>query len=283
MSRRRHRPASRVSDVDADPATPGHSGHAQRHPRHDHRPDQRHRRHQPPDHGGGNGTARRSRITATQNQINATLAAANGLTYTPTANYNGTDTLTVTTNDHGFNGNDPGLTGTGTTEQDSDTITINIAAVVDIANDAPSFAEDSGAQNFNLLANDTFENAGRAITSVTQGAHGGTVTINNNGTPLDATDDFVVYTQVADYNGADSFTYTVTSGGVTETGTVNVTITAIADIADDNVSVLEDSGVNALNGIGNPVSLLANDISKARPAYQLGHAGRQRRHRRDQQ
>jgi len=39
----------------------------------------------------------------------------------------------------------------------------------------------------------------------------------------------VVYTPNADFNGADSFTYTVTSGAVTETATVNVTVTAVND------------------------------------------------------
>ena len=53
--------------------------------------------------------------------------------------------------------------------------------------------QNSGANSLALLANDTFENAGRAITAVTQGLHGA-VAINNNGTPGDATDDFVVYT-----------------------------------------------------------------------------------------
>jgi Ca2+-binding RTX toxin-like protein len=189
-------------------------------------------------------------LTATQSQINATLAAASGLLYVPIADYNGTDGLTVVTNDQGFNGNDPGLTGTGTSEQDSDTKTINISAVVDIANDSLSFAEDSGTHTLTMPNNDTFENANRAITSVTQGAHG-TVTINDNGTAGTNTDDFIVYTQDPDYNGTDSFTYTVTSGGVTETATVNVTITPVVDIANDSPTTNEDAAVN--------VMVLAND------------------------
>jgi hypothetical protein len=56
-------------------------------------------------------------------------------------------------------------------------------AVVDIANDTVNLAEDAATQNLNLLANDSFENSGRSITAVTQGSNGGTVTINNNGTP----------------------------------------------------------------------------------------------------
>jgi hypothetical protein len=60
---------------------------------------------------------------------------------------------------------------------------------------------------------------------VTQGVHG-TVVNNNGGT--------VTYTPDADYNGSDSYTYTVTSPtGVTETATVNVTINPVVDIVDD--------------------------------------------------
>ena len=53
-------------------------------------------------------------------------AALNGLTYTGNLNFNGADSLVVSTND---NGN----TGTGGPQNDTDNITINVAAV----NDAP--------------------------------------------------------------------------------------------------------------------------------------------------
>ncbi len=69
------------------------------------------------------------------------VGAANGLVYTPNANFNGADTLTMVTNDQGNNGNDPGSTGTGTTEQDSDTKTINVADV----NDAPTVTDATQA------------------------------------------------------------------------------------------------------------------------------------------
>src|ERR1043165_1745411 len=39
----------------------------------------------------------------------------------------------------------------------------------------------------------------------------------------------LIYTPSASYNGTPSFTYTVTSGGVTETATVNVTVGAVND------------------------------------------------------
>ena len=58
------------------------------------------------------------------------------------------------------------------------------------------------------------------MSSVTQPAHG-TVTIGAGGN--------VTYTPDANYNGPDSFTYTVTSGGVTETTTVSVTVVPVND------------------------------------------------------
>ena len=125
-----------------------------------------------------------------------------------------------------------------------------------------------------VLGNDTFEGT-PAITNVGAAAHG-TAVLNDNGTPGDTTDDFIVYTPNADYNGSDSFTYTVTSGGVTETATVNMTVNAVADIADDSVSVLQGSGSNSLD-------LLANDnFESAGRSITRGRRGPPR-HRRDQQ
>ncbi len=95
------------------------------------------------------------------------------------------------------------VTSGGVTETATVNVTIN--AVADIVNDSDTTDEDT-AVTTNVLANDTFEDAGAAVTSVTQGAHGSVVN-NNDGT--------VTYTPDADYNGTDSYTYTVTSGGVT--------------------------------------------------------------------
>jgi Ca2+-binding RTX toxin-like protein len=90
--------------------------------------------------GGANG-GNTVTITATQSEINATLGAANGLLYQPTANFNGNDTLTLVSNDQGFNGNDPGNSGTGTTEADTDNKTIFVSAV----NDAPTVTDATQA------------------------------------------------------------------------------------------------------------------------------------------
>ena len=167
--------------------------------------------------------------SVTQGAHGAVTFLANGsVTYTPTADYNGADSFTYT------------ATSGGVTE--TATVNVTVTAVADIANDSATTSEDT-AVNILVQANDSFENAGHAITATGAASHG-TVSINNNGTPGTTADDFLVYTPTADYNGADSFTYTVTSGGVTETATVNVTVNAVADIVADTVTTNEDTPIS---------------------------------------
>jgi hypothetical protein len=86
----------------------------------------------------------------------------------------------------------------------------------------PVTTDEDTAVTTDVLANDNFEGS-PVVSGVTQGAHG-TVVNNNDGT--------ITYTPDADYNGSDSYTYTVTSPtGVTETATVNVTINPVVDIS----------------------------------------------------
>ena len=54
----------------------------------------------------------------------------------------------------------------------------------------------------------------------------------------------ISYTPNADFNGADSFSYTVTSGGVTETVTVAV-----------NVIAVNDAPVNTAPGTASPLRM----------------------------
>ena len=190
-------------------------------------------------------------ITATTNGAHGTVTINdNGTTgntaddfvvYTPNADFNGTDTFTYT------------VTSGGITE--TATVSVTVGAVADIADDATTTSEDT-AVSVLVLANDTFDGS-PAITATTNGTHG-SVTINDNGTTGNAADDFVVYTPNADFNGTDTFTYTVTSGGITETATVSVTVGAVADIADDSTTTSEDSAVN--------VPVLANDTFEGTPA-----------------
>ncbi|MDB4111688.1 tandem-95 repeat protein [Yoonia sp.] len=147
-------------------------------------------------------------VTTQPTKGTATIHDTTGAwTYTPNADYNGSDSFTVTVTDA------QGFTST-------QLITITVTAVADIVDDTQSVNEDSSVTT-NLLANDTFEGT-KSITSVTQGTNG-TVQV------IDASAGTVKYTPTPNFNGTDTYTYTVTSGGVTETATVTVTVNPVND------------------------------------------------------
>lgn len=80
----------------------------------------------------------------------------------------------------------------------------------------------------------------------------GTVSVDDNGTPNDPSDDVVTYTPNPDYNGPDSFTYTVCNTmGDCSTATVNVDVVPIVDALDDVASTNEEQSVT--------IDILAND------------------------
>ena len=80
----------------------------------------------------------------------------------------------------------------------------------------------------------------------------GTVNVNNNGTPNDPTDDIVTYIPNPDYNGPDTFDYTVCNTfGDCSTATVNIDVIPIVDAIDDMVTT---SG-----GLMIDIDILAND------------------------
>lgn len=80
----------------------------------------------------------------------------------------------------------------------------------------------------------------------------GSVNINNNGTPNDPTDDIVTYTPNPNYNGPDSFDYTVcNTTGDCSTATVTVDVLPIVDALPDSIATIEDIAVD--------IDILAND------------------------
>ena len=173
-------------------------------------------------------------LTGTATQINAALASLN---YTPAADYNGSDALHVSTTD-------------GTTSVTAN-VAIGVTAVADIVNDVVSATEDQ-AIAFNPITganetsgSDNFESAGRTLTAVGTPTHG-SVSFAADGT--------ITYTPNANYNGPDPFTYTVTSGGVTETGTITVNVAAVNDAP----VAVNDTGVG-LEDTPQTGNVLAND------------------------
>ncbi len=126
------------------------------------------------------------------------------------------------------------------------TVTLTITAVADAKNDAAS-THSGTPVTVDVMANDTFSNSDKTLTSVTQGARGSVSIVDGK----------VLYTpNNSSYVGSDTFTYTVTSGGVNEIATVTITMTNSAPVvASEHVSVAED---NSLSGSGT-TGLLYND------------------------
>jgi large repetitive protein len=178
-------------------------------------------------------------------------------TYTPEANYSGSDTFTFDVTDRG----DPDNCGTiiasvcvGTSSSTTKTITITIGAV----NDVPVAVADTYTTNEDatltvglgtgLLVNDTDADTGTTLTAViVDGVTHGTLTPNANGS--------FVYAPAANFNGSDAFTYRADDGtisGNTVTVTLNVTAVNDAPVAvNDSVAVVEDTTTN--------LTVLAND------------------------
>ncbi len=154
-----------------------------------------------------------------------TLNPDGSFTYTPVANYNGADSFSYTI-----------------TDADGDTSTATVALTVTSVDDAPVAVADSYtvAEDDSLtvsipgvLGNDSLGGDGGilAVSSYTSPAHG-SLTLNPDGS--------FTYTPVANYNGADSFSYTITDAdGDTSTATVALNVTPVADAPELVVSVIK--------------------------------------------
>ncbi|HAS6730852.1 TPA: tandem-95 repeat protein, partial [Vibrio parahaemolyticus] len=157
---------------------------------------------------------------------NIQVAIVNGIaTITPTADWNGSETLTFTATDPSG-------------ESISQTVNFTVAPVADIVADKATVVEDTPTI-IKVLGNDTFEGDGKVVSLDTNnGPANGTVSVNPDGS--------VTYTPNDNYHGADSFTYIVTSGGVSESTTVNVDVTPVNDAPvakDDIATTQEDTAV----------------------------------------
>ncbi|EOV0170350.1 tandem-95 repeat protein [Vibrio parahaemolyticus] len=157
---------------------------------------------------------------------NIQISIVNGVaTITPTADWNGKETITFTAKDPSG-------------ESVSQTVDFTVAPVVDIEADSSNVVEDTPTI-INVLGNDTFEGKDKVVSlDAENGPKNGTVIVNNDGT--------VTYTPDDNYVGKDTFTYVVTSGGVSESTTVEVNVTPVNDAPvakDDIATTQEDTAV----------------------------------------
>jgi hypothetical protein len=170
--------------------------------------------------------------------------------YMPVADFNGVDTFTYTITDN------DGDTSTAT-------VTINVDKGPDAVDDAYSTEEDAVVTTGNVLTNDDLGDEPTTITSFdSTSANGGTVSNNGNGT--------FDYTPAADFNGADTFNYTITdTDGDTSTATVTINVDANPDAVDDGYSTDEDTAVTTGNVLTNddlgdePTTITSFDATSA--------------------
>ncbi len=112
-----------------------------------------------------------------------------------------------------------------------------------LATDDTVTGDEDNSVNIDVLSNDVGSNGtALAIQSFSQGTSG-TVAIDDNGTAGDTSDDFLIYTPDANFDGSDTLTYVLSDGtGSTDSATVSVTVNPVNDLP---VAVDDIGGVNS--------------------------------------
>lgn len=155
-------------------------------------------------------------------------------TFTPTENYNGTDSFDYSLCD----GETPDLCSTATVS-----ITIHAANDAPIAND-DSFStdEDTALTGANVAVNDNATDGPLSIFYISTNPTHGNVTLNSLG--------IFTYTPDSNYSGTDSFTYNLcdeSSPNLCSTATVTLSINSVNDApvaVNDNFSTNEDEVIS---------------------------------------
>ncbi|HHK8632933.1 TPA: tandem-95 repeat protein, partial [Vibrio parahaemolyticus] len=174
---------------------------------------------------------------------NVLVSIENGIaTISPTADWNGSETLTFTATDPSG-------------ESISQTVNFTVAPVADIVADKATVVEDTSTV-IKVLGNDTFEGDGKVVSLDTNnGPANGTVSVNPDGS--------VTYTPNDNYHGTDSFTYIVTSGGVSESTTVSVDVTPVNDapVAKDDIATTQEDTVVTIDVLPNDTDVDGDKLS----------------------
>jgi VCBS repeat-containing protein len=183
-------------------------------------------------------------------------------TYTPNANFNGSDSFTYTVDD-----------GNGGTDTATVIITINAVNDPPVADPLSLSTNEDTPLLGNVPVHDV-DGDTLTVTLVTGVSHG-TLVLNSNGS--------FAYTPALNYNGPDNFTYQVSDGhGGVAGGTVNITVVPVNDnpvcvvspdvdeIWPPNHQMVPISLSGATDVDGNPVTLLVTSIFQDEPTNTVG-------------
>jgi hypothetical protein len=173
------------------------------------------------------------------------LLSGGVVTYAPEANFVGEDSFSYTVDD--------GQGGTATATVSITVSVVNRApvAIEDGISTVINQTEDSVYTPITVLSNDTdADGDALSVVAVTQSEHG-SVKISGRG---------IEYKPDANYNGIDSFSYTISDGNG-ETATAIVTITVSDDGTDVATAVADDLGDIILGSRAVKVDLTTNDVS----------------------
>lgn len=171
----------------------------------------------------------------TTNPTNGTITVDNNntpndptddiVTYVPNPDYNGTDSFDYTVcNTFG--------------DCSTATVTVDVLPIVDAINDMVTTTENTPL-DIDILANDNDLPSLGTLTATDPSE--GNLTINDNGTPNDPSDDSVTYVPNFNFIGNDTFTYTICdNNGNCSTATVTVMVTNTIDLDADNDGIVDN-------------------------------------------
>lgn len=174
-------------------------------------------------------------ITTQPSHGTAASSGSDAVVYTPSTNYFGTDSFTISAYD-------------GKTYSTPVAVSLTIRAI----NDAPTVADQmvNGLEDTTLVFPLTASDVDGDVLSVTQGsrpAHG-ELTLTTSGATA-------TYTPDAEYSGTDSFTYRVTDGVTwSSTATVSITVDAVND-----APIAYDAELTVMAGTSAVTPLIASD------------------------
>jgi len=179
------------------------------------------------------------------------------VTYTPTANWNGTTTFTYKAND--------GSTGATSIDSNISTVTITVNAINDapIAGNGTIDAVEDDNKSFALNDYVTDIDTGFSTASMVY-----TITETNNGTLTrgsGGSGPVFVYRANTDWNGTDTFTYQVTdNGGLSDTGVITVNVAAVND-----APVASNVSASGRKAVAKAVTLSATDLEGDNLTYSI--------------